>query len=169
MKYAKLDEKNKVIQVQPNKEDGFIEVDDSVYVGMTKDTGNTFVAPPKSSIEIQKYIQMTLMILCDTKQDEAVKLVLGYKATPYQIERYKDKYERAKAGEWDSATNTEIITNYETYLGNVRAFVDLIEYFRSNVDDLIIAGNLDRANELIELAKGFDETTTLAELEGLFA
>ncbi len=44
-------------------------------------------------------IQISLMELCDRKQSEAQALILGYKATPLQIERYKDKYERAKAGE----------------------------------------------------------------------
>ncbi len=109
-----------------------------------------------------------LMLLCDKKQSEVQGLILGYKNTPKQLERYKDKYERAKANEWDQATNDSIIANHEAYLGAMRNLVDLIEYFRSKTDDLIIAGDLDKANEVIALAEAFDDKTTLADIDSLF-
>ncbi len=112
-------------------------------------------------------IQISLMELCDRKQSEAQALILGYKATPLQIERYKDKYERAKAGEFDEAINTIIIAKHEEYIKAIRNLVDLIEYFRSAVDDLIIAGEFDRASELIQKAESFGATTTLEDIQGL--
>jgi len=117
-----------------------------------------------NSIDFSK---TSLMTLCDKKQDEVQKLVLGYKATPMQLERYKDKYERAKAGEFDQALNDLIILNHEQYLTTMRNLVDLIEYFRSEVDDMIIAGSLDQANEAITKAELFDETTTLDNAKSL--
>jgi len=110
----------------------------------------------------------SLMILCDKKQDYFQDIVLGYKNTPKQIERYEDKYKRAIANEWDEETNNLIIANYESYITNLRNFVDLLEYFRGITDDLIIAGDLDKANEVIALAEAFDETTTLADVDNLF-
>ena len=108
------------------------------------------------------------MTLCDKKQDEVQKLVLGYKATPMQLQRYEDKYKRAKAGEWDQELNDSIIANHEAYLTAMRNLVDLIEYFRSKTDDLIIAGDLDKANEVIAGAEAFDQNTTLADIDSLF-
>lgn len=43
MKYGKI-ENNIVVQIQPNPEDGFIEIEDSVCCGMIKQ-GNTFINP----------------------------------------------------------------------------------------------------------------------------
>ncbi len=114
-----------------------------------------------------KRVQKELIELCDRKQSEAQALILGYKATSLQIERYKDKYERAKTGEFDEATNSIIIQKHEEYIKAIRNLVDLIEYFRSAVDDLIIAGELDKANELIQKAESFGATTTLEDIQGL--
>lgn len=44
MKYAKI-ENNIVIQIQPNPEDGFIEVDDDVVCGMIQKEDGSFVNP----------------------------------------------------------------------------------------------------------------------------
>ena len=52
MKYAKLDTNKIVIQIQPNKETGFIEVDDSVVCGMIQNADLTFRNPVKSDTEI---------------------------------------------------------------------------------------------------------------------
>lgn len=109
-----------------------------------------------------------LMTLCDKKQSEVQAFILEYKNTPMQLERYIDKYNRAKAGEWDQATNDLIIANHEAYLLSMRKLVDLIEHFRDLTDDLIIAGDLDKANEVIANAEAFDETTTLADIDNLF-
>lgn len=114
-------------------------------------------------------IKSSLMDLCDKKQNEAQRLVLGYKATPMQLERYKDKYERAKSGQFDQALNDLIILKHEQYLTAIRNFVDLIEYFRSAVDDLIIAEQLDKANEVIAAAESFGANTTLEDIQRLLA
>ena len=63
-------------------------------------------------------VELNLITLADTKQQDAQKLILGYKATQPQIERYKDKYERAKEGEFDDATNQVIIEKFEYMRSN---------------------------------------------------
>jgi len=108
-----------------------------------------------------------LMLLCDTKQNNVQNMLLGYKATNAQIERYKDKYVRAKENEFDDDTNKKIIYNHEKYLSSIRSFVDLMEYFRSAVDDLIVENKIIEANKLIEIAKDFNENTTLAQIKEL--
>ncbi|RLA77501.1 MAG: hypothetical protein DRG78_17295 [Epsilonproteobacteria bacterium] len=112
--------------------------------------------------------KLSLMTICDNKQDEAEKLILGYKATPKQLQRYKDKFDRATEGEFDEATNKLIISKHNEFLTALRKFVDLIELFRSNVDDIIIAGDLEKANKLIELAEAFDTETTIEDINSLF-
>ena len=111
--------------------------------------------------------QDELMTLCDTKQNDVEKLILGYKATPKQIERYKDKYERAKSGEFDIATNEVIIAKYEAMLVKIRGFIDLIEKFRGGVDDMITAGELDRARVALDAGKNFDASTTITDINAV--
>jgi len=105
-----------------------------------------------------------LMFLADTKQEDAEGLILGYKATPKQIERYKDKYERAKEGEFDDATNQIIIQKFEAMRSAIRQFTDMIEEYRGFVDDLIQAGELDKAEKAIEAGRSFRAETTREDI-----
>ncbi len=95
-------------------------------------------------------VQERLMSLCDSKQNEAEKLILGYKATPKQIERYKDKYERALLEEFKEGENRIIIQKYSEYIEELNVYVDLIELFRGKVGDLIKAGNITEAKKLVD-------------------
>ena len=113
-------------------------------------------------------LMQILMEMCDTKQEQAQKLILGEKATPLQLKRYDDKYERAKAGEFEDAVNQEIITKYEQARGAIRKFVDLIELFRGAVDDLIKAKEFDKAKALIEAGRGLNASTTPEQIQQLF-
>lgn len=113
-------------------------------------------------------VKKELMELVDYKQENVYKFVLGYKATKHQIERYKDKYERAKSGEFSINENKVIIEKFEIMRNVIRGFVDLIELFRGNVDDLIVAGELDMALRLIHEAKSFSQNTTKQDIEKLF-
>lgn len=66
MKYVLLNESNVVIQVQPYKEDGFVECEDHVVCGMVKD-GDAFIVPPMSN-EVMEMIakQEALSYLAST-------------------------------------------------------------------------------------------------------
>lgn len=120
------------------------------------------------SIVKAEVLQEKLMILCDGKQEDAYKLMLGYKATPKQIERYKDKYERAKEGEFEDAVNAVIIQKFEVMRSAIRQFTDMIELFRSYVDDLIQSGELDKAEFAIEAGQQFDAETQTDDVKALF-
>ncbi len=94
-------------------------------------------------------VQEKLMVLCDSKQDEAGRIILGYKGTPKQIERYKDKYERALLEEFNEAENMIIIQKYSEYIEMMNTYVDLIELFRGKVGDLIKVDNITEASKLV--------------------
>jgi len=113
-------------------------------------------------------IENSLMTLADSKQEDAERLIFGYKATPKQIERYKDKYERAMAGEFDDATNVVIIQKFEAMRLSIRQFTDMIEDYRGLVDDLIQSGELDKAENAIVAGKSFGATTTKADVSKVF-
>ena len=117
--------------------------------------------------EQKESTENSLMLLCDSTQSKIEKLLLGYKATSMQIARYKDKYERAINGEFETNKNSLIISNHEMYQTSMRKLIDLIEYFRSEVDDLIIAGEFDKANKAITSAESFNATTTLEDIKKL--
>ena len=55
MRYAKIVD-NIVVQIQPNKESGFIEVDDSVCCGMIEANGN-FSLPEKTKAELKQELE----------------------------------------------------------------------------------------------------------------
>lgn len=73
MKYAKLDKDNIVIQIQPNKEKGFIEVEDDVICGMIKtETGFTIPEVVKTIEEIKAMKLLELEQIKDMEQDKSV-------------------------------------------------------------------------------------------------
>ncbi len=136
-------------------------------------------------LEIQKHINDTkasLINLCDLKQDNIKTLILGYKNTQKQQERYDNKYQRSlrvradiEANTTSTETNQEILNNYQTIIAKyeyvksqIEKFIDLIEDFRTKVDDMIELGELDKANELIALAQNFDAQTSQADIDKLF-
>ena len=112
-------------------------------------------------------LQIGLMFICDSKQEAAQKMILGYKSTPLQIERYKDKYERAVGGEFEPETNALIIEKFEAMRSDVRGFTDLIEEFRGVVDDFIQAGELEKAQAAISAAALFSAPTTKDDVVNL--
>jgi len=124
--------------------------------------------PPPPSLEQQTMaIQSRLMRVSDAKQAGLLEMLLGYKATPAQIERYKRKYERAKNGEFNPKKNSAIIKKHEAMLAQIDHYVDMIEMAREFVADLIEAGELDKAGKIIDTAEKFDHTTTPEQLKEL--
>ena len=107
----------------------------------------------------------SLMHLCDTKQGEAERLILGYKATPKQLQRYVDKYEQAKLGLFNDETNDTVITLHKEYLTTLRQMIGVWEYFRSAVDDMIVAGELVKANECTKASKELAANSTLEQIK----
>ena len=116
--------------------------------------------------ELKHYME-TLMYLCDSKQEDGLKMILGYKATPLQLERYKDKYERAKRGEFDNAKNRAVIHKFEAMNSSIRQFIDVIEEYRGFVGDLFQAGKLEKVKEAIEAGWSFKAETIKADVEAL--
>jgi len=112
-------------------------------------------------------LQDSLMTFCDMKENEIYQAILGYKATEAQIGRYTNKYQRAKAGAWDEATNAVIIKNYEDMEAIALPAIDALEYFRSAVDDLLIAGDLDEAADKLFANEDFNASKTIADMEEL--
>lgn len=112
-------------------------------------------------------VSVSLMQLVDLKQEDAYKSILGYKSTPKQIERYRDKYDRAVEGEFTNDVNKVIISKFEKMRTAIRNFTDLIEYFRGKVDDLIQSDKLDKAEQAIEAGRSFNSTTTIVDVEQL--
>ena len=111
-------------------------------------------------------LEISLITLADNKQEDAEKLILGYKATPKQIERYKDKYERAILGEFDEA-DAIIIQKFEAMRSAIRQFTDMIEEYRGFVDDLIQAGELDKADSAILAGQSFGASTSKEDVMNL--
>ena len=121
------------------------------------------------SVKTKEDIENNLIQLADSKQEDAYRLVLGYKSTTGQIERYKDKYERAIKGEFTKAKNSAIIAKFNPARDVIRNIVDRIEYFREEVDDLIQDGQLDKAEKAIEAGKSFGDKTTQKDVETLLS
>ena len=135
----------------------------------------------RSDEEKAKDLQRSLIEVCDYKHNGAKSLILGYKNTPGQIERYHNKYERAvkvkaqlDAGNEPTESNKDIVANYNTIIAKhklaknaIEAFTDLIEYFRGKVSDVIKSGDFEKAEELIEIGKSFNEKTTISDIDKL--
>ncbi|MEO0443580.1 MAG: hypothetical protein AAFZ92_07545, partial [Pseudomonadota bacterium] len=146
----------------------FIECSQQEKVGDIWD-GKSYSRNEKSIEELQEELFSRLMVLCDSKQDEAENFILKHKNTVGQRWRYQDKYERALTGEFSADERAAIITNYETARNAIRTFVDLIEFFRQTVDDWIVNGELQNADKAIKEAENFGEATTLNDIKTLLS
>jgi uncharacterized protein YnzC (UPF0291/DUF896 family) len=78
---------------------------------------------------------------------------LGFKGTPMQLERYNDKYKRAKDGKFSPDENASIITKHDEYISEVRKSVDMIEFFRSSVEKLLDSRDFDKSESLINVVR----------------
>ena len=133
-----------------------------------------------------KDTQLALQSLCDTKSIAAKAYINGAKVTVEQLARYEEKYQIAieyKAnGNYADILKLEadlqgltvgaladvIITKGDAYKQALITFNAKIEAFRVQVSKLINAGDIDKANAVIEQAKAFNETTTDAQIIELF-
>ena len=144
-------------------------------------TGKFSIKDFRSDEEKAKDLQRSLIEVCDVKHNGAKSLILGYKNTPGQIERYNDKYERAvkvkaqlDAGNEPDESNKDIVANYNTIITKhkfaknaIEEFTDLIEYFRTKVSDAIKSGDFEKAEDFIETGKSFSEITTISDIDKL--
>lgn len=98
MKYAKI-ENNIVVQVQPDKQEGFIEVDDSVICGMIK-SGEIYIIPRKT----------------DKEAEEQRILAIKQKAQSVILEKYPlEKQSSANLGLYGQ----EYLDNMKAYILNI--------------------------------------------------
>lgn len=141
----------------------------SRMVGVWVDQGGVIEEIQETQDDLKRNALFDLISLCDSKQSEAEHLLLAHKATPKQLERYRDKYERAKAGEFSVEENQAIILAHETIRDELRKFADMIELFRQSVEVLIEEGELKKATVIMEAAQLFDATTTQADIEQLLS
>jgi len=118
----------------------------------------------------QEEAKKDLMYLCDAAQNQVNDMILGYKNTPLQLDRYIDKYHRALAGtgSWDEEENQRIIANHEAYQVAIRSLIDKIEAFRMQADDLIITGNFVKLEEVLPFMQPFNPASTIEEINDLF-
>ncbi|MGY0399459.1 MAG: hypothetical protein ACWIPH_05895 [Ostreibacterium sp.] len=171
--YAEINKDEKIIAFHETKGKSRINISDEDWGKVLESSKAAYIKNGKVVFKPYKKtkqeLEFALMNLCDQKQEDAEKFIIGYKATPKQIERYKDKYKRAKAGEFDDVKNQAVITLYEQMLGTIRGFTDMIEDYRSFVSDLLVANQLDKAEKAIILARDFNKTTTPSDVASAIA
>jgi len=104
MKYAKLD-LNKVVQVQPNSEDGFVRVSDNVVCGMIEEDGE-YVAHRNTILLNGVYIQDVAQETIDTTND----LIANFKSLYLGIvdAKLKDK-------DYDSLATVKLWEDDDTF------------------------------------------------------
>ena len=131
--------------------------------------------------------QKALQTLCDTKSIQAKTFIAGKDVTVEQLARYEEKYQVATeykaSGNYADVLKLEadlqgitvdeladlIIGSGNAYKQALIEFNARIEAFRVAVSKIIDAGDIDRANTIIENAKTLGEDATDADVAGLFA
>ncbi len=153
-------------------EDGIFTFDDSISEEDKNAVLSIYDAHDYEAAKVEmnkKNLFVKLMTLCDSKQEEAENFILKHKNTAGQRRRYQDKYERALAGEFSPEERSAMITNYESVRDAIRAFADLIEFFRQAVDDWIVDEQLEKAERAIAEAASFRAETKLDDVKMLLA
>ena len=113
-------------------------------------------------------IKRDTMMICDSKQQQAIESLLTYRSTPSQLKRYEDKYQRALNDEFTEKENEEIITNHESYLQQIRVYIDVIESFRKQISDIIDDGEIEKAQKILNSYKSLSVTATQSDINELF-
>ena len=127
-----------------------------------------------------------LQEVCDTKSQEAKNFINGARVTDELLEEYEIKVELAKDYK-QNGTSTEklqleadlvgktvdelatlILQLNDQYCEAYNTYKMMIGAFRVKVKRLIASGQLDEANRIIEIAKGFDVNTTEAAVRAVF-
>ena len=127
-----------------------------------------------------------LQTLCDVKTREAKNYINGSKVTAEQLARYEEKYQTAKAFKADGSHSEQLQLEADLVGLTVTALADLIiakgdaykqalvtfnariEAFRVRVAGLIATDQVDKANEILELAKDFGVATSDDDVKALF-
>lgn len=144
---------------------------------------NEFVTPSKEEFSVieDEYrafkvemralsLKEKLIAVCDERQSSVLRLFLKEKASDGQQKRYQRKYERAKRGDFSPEENTAIIQKHEFVLSQIDNFVDMIETARQYITDNVIdAGEYERAEQLIHAASQLDATTTPESLKTMLS
>ena len=115
-------------------------------------------------LELRKNLKQDLMTYCDFQQKRFFDLLLGYKNTQNQKDRYSLKYERALQKEWVSSTNLKIIQKYENALQKTKQFTDVNEYFREHIDNLFKIGHWEEARDILQRGYPLSLDFTLLDL-----
>tara|TARA_R110001606_G_scaffold2504_4_gene10973 strand:+ start:7313 stop:7948 length:636 start_codon:yes stop_codon:yes gene_type:complete len=111
-------------------------------------------------------LQLSLITLCDKMQEDFLYSLLKHKNTKSQAERYHDKYQRALLNEFDDIDNALIIKNHEVARNKIRIVVDMIEYFRITISNMIKANDLLKANTIINRVRDSHvNITTVLEMK----
>ena len=151
---------------------------------------NTSISKTKiKELEAQEKIDnayISLQKLCDTKSQEAKNYIAGKKVTDEQLVRYNEKYQMAKEYkenkkykeilelEADLHNLTiddlvdSIVAKRNEYKESLMKFNAKIEALRTKVSEFIKAGDIDKANEIIEKAKNLDINATNDDIKRLF-
>ncbi len=110
-----------------------------------------------------KDLQRSLLELCDYRHNRVMHEILGYKSTEAQIERYKNKYDRAivvkaqiEAGDKLTESSGYIVANYDTIIAKhesveeaMNKYIDTIEDFRRKISKLIKEKKFKEAEDAI--------------------
>ena len=128
----------------------------------------------------------SLQELCDTKSKQAKNYIAGKEVTDEQVRRYEEKYQIAKeykaSGAYADRLKLEadlqgltvdeladlIIQKGDAWNEALIAFNARIEAFRIAVSKIIDAGDIDRANSIIEKAKELGADATDEDVKALF-
>ena len=86
MRYASIVE-NKIVQIQPNQQEGFIEVDDTVTCGMIRNEDGTFSVPPQTAQAVLNIKIREAMKYLD-KTDIKVLPYYDFKESDISLEEY---------------------------------------------------------------------------------
>jgi len=127
-----------------------------------------------------------LMALCDIKSQGAKTYINGKKVTAEQLQRYTEKYKMAVAYKTDGSYEEQlqleadlgditvqdladlIVQLGDAYRESMNTFNSRIEAFRVKVGKLIAGEELDKAQEVLEIAKNFDTNTSDDDIKALF-
>lgn len=161
MKYAKI-ENGVVAQVQPNKDTGFVQVQDDVVCGMIDNSDGTFSKPEKN---IDSLKQKALSKALDAFNEACD--VITQNAPSKEIDSWKKQEDEARAWNADNTAPTPLIDGLLVSRGLSETKAQLVQKIIDNADLWAVAYSAELGVYQSRVKRINATTATLADVQAV--
>ena len=118
----------------------------------------------KGTKSVESYMFCKIQKVADDKWQARKKILLQEKGTDAQIERYELLASAAERGEYDNDENAMILAKRDALKEAELGFMNMIEVVRKYLNNLVETGQVEKAQQKLEIAKNMGADVTPSDI-----